>query len=267
MTTHGETPSWTTARLDLLAFALGLGVAWYSNWTTTDLVWSLWLSSLVVGYATVLWGLLLPVLGARRRLRRARAGSRVLTGDYLGARMELGTASFLLMFFSVHFLVFHYTHSQFLAMFFPVVGTPVEYGDVGIGTYLEVARRYWMFLPAALLAERALFVRKEPAERPVEPEASSMVRLRSTPAVAAISRHTMGPYRNIVRMHLLIFFFAAASHFELEHFGVYAVVYAAYFFPWRLVRRARVEHVVGSRAAHRHQASPGKLRDLGSPFP
>ncbi len=47
----------------------------------------------------------------------------------------------------------------------------------------------------------------------------------------------MAPYRNVVRMHLLIFFFAFAHAVGLESFAVYTVVYAVYFFPWRLLRR------------------------------
>ena len=48
----------------------------------------------------------------------------------------------------------------------------------------------------------------------------------------------LAPYRNVVRMHMLIFFFAFAHFAGLDSFVVYAVVYAVYFFPWRLVRRA-----------------------------
>jgi hypothetical protein len=44
----------------------------------------------------------------------------------------------------------------------------------------------------------------------------------------------------VVRLHLLIFFFAAAHFLKLESFLVYAVVYAVYFFPWRLVKRDKV---------------------------
>jgi hypothetical protein len=40
-----------------------------------------------------------------------------------------------------------------------------------------------------------------------------------------------------MRMHGLIFFFFFAHFAGLENFIVYAVVYAVYFFPWRLVRR------------------------------
>jgi hypothetical protein len=42
------------------------------------------------------------------------------------------------------------------------------------------------------------------------------------------------PYLNVVRLHLLIFAFAAVSAAGLESFGVFALVYAVYFFPWRL---------------------------------
>jgi hypothetical protein len=38
-------------------------------------------------------------------------------------------------------------------------------------------------------------------------------------------------------MHIFIFFFFFAHFAKLENFAVYAVVYAVYFFPWRLVRR------------------------------
>jgi hypothetical protein len=47
----------------------------------------------------------------------------------------------------------------------------------------------------------------------------------------------MLPYLKVVRMHLLIFFFAFAHFAGLDNFAVYAVVYAVYFFPWRLLSR------------------------------
>ena len=50
----------------------------------------------------------------------------------------------------------------------------------------------------------------------------------------------MAPYKNVIRMHLLIFFFAFAHFAKLESFWVYAAVYAVYFFPWRLLKKAPV---------------------------
>ena len=45
-----------------------------------------------------------------------------------------------------------------------------------------------------------------------------------------------GPYKNVIRMHLLIFFFAFCHFMKVESFLVYAVVYSVYFFPWSTVK-------------------------------
>src|SRR5215203_6901009 len=53
---------WSSALPDLVAFVVGLAVVWVRGWRTTDLIWSLWLSSLVVGYALIIWAVLQPAL-------------------------------------------------------------------------------------------------------------------------------------------------------------------------------------------------------------
>jgi len=45
------------------------------------------------------------------------------------------------------------------------------------------------------------------------------------------------PYLNVVRMHLLIFFFAFCHFLQINSFIVYAVVYFVYFFPWGETKR------------------------------
>ena len=99
-----------------------------------------------------------------------------------------------------------------------------------MSTYLEVARRYWPFLPSAFLAHRAAFLRKP----------LSLTRDFSVASLASgnkFGKLIAEPYKNVMRMHMLIFFFFFAHFVGLESFPVYAVVYAVYFFPWRLVRR------------------------------
>ncbi|HEX6058763.1 MAG TPA: DUF6498-containing protein [Gemmatimonadaceae bacterium] len=234
-------PRWSSTWPDALAFVVGLGVAWRLGWSTTDLVWSLWLSSLVVGYATIVWTIARPALA----IGRGMSGVALLPNPSVpsaarlagAAAVMLGGAMFLLAFFTVHFGMFHYIHSQFLISFFPLDGTGGASATAGPATYLEVARRYWAFLPMAFVAERAGFATAVPA---------------GTRAVAAISdaegrerakrAGTSGfgaPYANVVRLHLLIFFFAGAHFAGLESFAVYSVVYAVYFFPWHVLRRGR----------------------------
>src|SRR5437762_12416523 len=111
----------------------------------------------------------------------------------------LGGASFLLVFFTIHFGMFHYGHSQFLISFFPVdLPGSGRASHAGMATYLEVARRYWPFLPSAFLAHRAAFLRKP----------LSFTRDLSAGAFANRGNFTSlisEPYRNVIRMHLLIF--------------------------------------------------------------
>jgi Family of unknown function (DUF6498) len=226
---------WRSAWPDALAFAAGLAMAWRAKWTAGDLVWSLWLASLVVGYATILWTIIRPAVAMVRGARRDRELTlQVLTRQSkasvaVGVLVLVGIGLFMLAFFTVHFGMFHYVHSQFLATFFPIeTGAGVERGMAGLSTYLEVARRYWWFLPSAFLAERAAFLSVSPAK------------------AGALGNGMTAPYRNVVRMHLLIFFFAFAHFARLDNFAVYVVVYAVYFFPWRLVRRERAETTLAS---------------------
>jgi hypothetical protein len=47
-----------------------------------------------------------------------------------------------------------------------------------------------------------------------------------------------GPYLQVMRMHVVIIAFGAVHAARRESFAVFAVIYALYFFPWRLLRRA-----------------------------
>jgi hypothetical protein len=228
MSTPNSSDNWTSAWLDAVAFAIGLAAAWWAGWNSSDLVWSLWLSSLVVGYATIVWMIGQPAVALASISWRERnavgASSRQIWIFWL---LILGGALFLLAFFTVHFGGFHYVHSQFLISFFPA-DLPGS-GRAGITTYLEVARRYWPFLPSAFLAHRAAFLRK-----PLSIGRSLSPSLEGGHSAKDLFTE---PYRNVIRMHMLIFFFFFAHLAHLENFYVYAVVYAVYFFPWRLVRK------------------------------
>lgn len=224
---------------DLGAFAFGLGTAWREHWQATDLVWSLWLSSLVVGYASMMWTLgRTAIAGAAAAragvLTMSKTASGTVAIDVAGrpnapaatpippaAAMAGLTAItlFLMGFFTVHFGLFHFVHSAFLSMFFPVDGD--RGGFPGLHVYPTVVRRYWIFLPATFIAERAAFLRAVPATT-----------AGFATAIAGIGPSLTAPYKNVVRMHLLIFVFFGTWMLHLDNIVVVAIVYAVYFFPW-----------------------------------
>ena len=238
--------NWLSAWPDALGFVAVLSIAWWAGWNAGDLVWSLWLSSLVVGYSTIVWMIAQPAVEIGRNSAKARelvdSNPRAMTAFW--SILVIG-ALFFLAFFTVHFGMFHYIHSQILISFFPV-----EMGDgtlqsrtAGMATYAEIVRRYWPALPSAFLAHRAAFLRKP-------------LSLDGNLSLTSFARDNKArnlftePYRNVMRMHALIFFFFFAHLMKLENFAVYAVVYAVYFFPWRLVRRPAIPaasaHLPGS---------------------
>jgi hypothetical protein len=232
MNADPKTNRWAGVWLDALAFAMGLGLAWWQAWESTDLVWSLWLSSLLVGYAMIVWRLSTPfcelLQGMRADRMAVERGGRAAVLAIVGAGTLFGLA-----FFTVHFGGFHFVHSVFLNQFFPITGHRPSSGLIDFSVYAEVVRRYIWFVPAAFLAERQAFRRPNSA-----PDTS--VKAADIQARFARGDAMMAPYRNVVRMHLLIFFFAFAHFAHLENFAVYAVVYAVYFFPWSRLRRSAV---------------------------
>jgi hypothetical protein len=260
MATDNTLDNWLSSWPDALAFVVGLAVAWWTRWNAGDLVWSLWLSSFVVGYSKIVWMIGQPAVELFRASWKDRAlvdsNPRMLMVFW--SLLLIGVL-FFLAFFTVHFGGFHYVQSQFLISFFPLV--PVDTGrgaaSAGMSAYVEVARRYWPFLPSAFLTHRAAFLRK-----PLS--LGRNVSLASFAGNNKLGDLFSEPYRNVLRMHVLIFFFFFAHLAKLENFAVYAVVYAAYFFPWRLLRRpeAPAASVAFQSAGRLPQPTPARNPSL-----
>lgn len=240
MKTENPIDTWASAWPDALAFSVGLAVAWWAGWNAGDLVWSLWLSSLVVGYSVILWTIAQPAFELGRAMRKTG----LVTGNPASPRafwaILFAGGLLFLGFFTIHFGMFHYIHSQLLISFFPIdPGSAGHLSWGGVSSYSEIVRRYWPFLPAAFLAERAAFMRKPLS---LEGDASLLGVVSAVAGKPAKARELFaGPYRNVARIHMLLFFFFFAHFAKLDNFAVYAVVYAVYFFPWRLLRRSPVE--------------------------
>jgi hypothetical protein len=234
---------------DIAAFMTGLSLAYFLKWETSDLVWSLWLGSLVLGYLTILSAVAggayigIHALNHSDFVKKYRIPAIIF--GILGGLFFLG-------FFSLHFCGFHAGHSVFLRQFFPVEGMPDEgFGFafmnpamlwIGVFKYLMVP--YGLFLIPAIIAERKhVFKPFISAVNSVRGnsninfnERSNNQKKRSAGFMGdAIKR----PYVNVVRMHLLIFFFAFAYFLKIDSFIVFTVVYFVYFFPWSEFKKER----------------------------
>lgn len=239
---------------DILAFSIGLAAAYYLKWDTRDLVWSLWLCSLVLGHLTLLGAL----AGGAYIGFHAIAHKDFKKGMRMPAIfMGIAAGVFLMGFFSLHFGGFHAIHSVFLQQFFPIEGLPDDgFGDafmnpplLWILVFKHLMAPYGLFLIPAIIAERQhVLMPLIRAVKAVRTDGAPNFRLsgkteepkgkRSHPVGDAMSR----PYINVVRMHLLIFFFGFAHFLKLDSFLVYVVVSFVYFFPWSEFRKQKTSN-------------------------
>ena len=240
---------------DLVAFTVGLGFAWMSGWKTTDLVWSLWLCSLVLGYLTIL-----SAIGRCVFLGSAVIFSDGFPGQLRAKAILIGSAValFVLAFFSVHFCAFHAVHASFLSWFFPLTDVPKRaFTSVFMNpiSLWKVACHYLMplygvFLIPVIISERRVLFGSIGAmihaRRIASAEdAAQLFRAAGVSGQALFSR----PYLNVIRMHMLIFFFAISRALKIDSLPIYIVVYAVYFFPWSAFRKTAETSQALSRQA------------------
>ena len=155
---------WASALPDAFAFVLWLVIAWFARWTATDLVWTLWLSSFVIGYALILWTVFRPTQQLASGIWRARPRADLdgTAGDTspLAEESVIGIgALFVLGYYTVVFGFVNYFASQMLDMYFPLDGNQFRIWPSFMSFYAEIAHRYWYFLPSAFLAARGAFLR------------------------------------------------------------------------------------------------------------
>jgi hypothetical protein len=226
---------------DILAFVFGLGIAWLLKWKTADLIWSLWLGSLVLGYLTIISTIAAPVYLGFKAFSGKEAAVKVPIPVIL-----IGTAVvlFYLAFFSVHFCGFHAGHAVFLSSFFPISGLSTNaFGNAFMNPFIlwktvfgHLMPIYGIFLIPAVIAERkyvfaSLIKAVKSGDTPINKVTDSF-KLGKAPKGSA-NDPFFRPYINVIRMHLLIFFFAFCHALKIDSFLVYAVVYLIYFFPWK----------------------------------
>lgn len=199
-------PTRRDAALDGLGFALGLGFAWWNGWRVPELLWSLWLSSLVFGGS---W-MVLVVLRARAR-----------DADTSVASLRSMQAS-LLLFSVLHFGGFHLVHSLFLTALFPLVPAT----EFGFGAHcLQVLQTCWPWLLAAACAEHSLLT-DVPVVRLARYTADRARRPQNL-----FGLDPMAAYRNVLRMHLLLLALMPLWHAGVPGFVLYGLAYTVYFWP------------------------------------
>lgn len=194
--------------LDFGVFFATIILAAKQNWQTTDIVWSLWVSSFLLGYLYIL-------LAMAGFVNQADTPIRGLWGDIF----ILLNGLFLLAFFSFHFGFFHLIHAIFLDDFFPFFEPGGPKMDLAVAAVIvfmgELLKRYWPFLVFSALSRWKSYVHAYNTN-----DHKKMMYM---------------PYGNVVRMHLMILLFGFLSAAtDLQGYALY-IVLIFYFFPFKTI--------------------------------
>lgn len=184
-------------------FAAGLAATWFLGWSTRDLLWGMWISSLVSGFVFFSGSGVKKLIGEQ-------------TGDVIVGTIGL---MFGLGFFALHFGMFHYIQGSILDLLIPLEPDPgrVYVGKLtwkGVrefsmaGTVLTALAKYWVLI-GATLAYGFLSGIPDMQDR----------------------KESFRPYIFVLKMHFLMFFLAGLYAIGLESFPVYVIVLLFFFTP------------------------------------
>lgn len=231
---------------NLTALGIGISSIYFLDWNTTDLIWSLWLSSLTLGYLTILSTLAGGVYFGLHVIFHNDFPKK-----YRSATIGIGgfVVLFMLGFFSLHFCGFHSGHAVFLNSFYPLEGVPK---NAFMGSFMNlillwkivfqhIMPLYWTFLISTAIAERKnIFASLRYCIRLVR-EGINKNQVQEFIGKGGRNKKLLRdpfsqPYINVIRMHLLIFFFVGCHWLKADSFIVFVVVYCVYFFPREIIR-------------------------------
>lgn len=190
--------------LDLISFVAGLALMYFLGWSTKDLVWGFWFTSFATGFVFELTRL---IQGTSKLQITSIGWILVAIGITLGMGM-----------FAVHFGMFHYVYASILDLPMPLMEHP---GRVYIGhltwsggtrfSFFETlgiaALNYWPFALISIAHSYRSFFQQSGDDKWFE------------------------PYKNVLRMHFLIFVLMPLYALGLESFLAFTLIYVIYFAP------------------------------------
>lgn len=198
------------------ALAVTLLAAVIQDWQATDIVWGMWISSLVTGYLMILVIIAGDAWRGRNPAERGDAPA--------GPAKRLAGALWMVAFFSFHFLFFHAGHAMFTQQFFPLAGVDTGAHEL-VDNFLAVTplalSAYWPMVLASFAASGDAF--------------------RNALAGRALNAMAV-PYRAVAKNHVMIFIVIGFTLAGLQGWLLYPL-FIWYFVPatvWRpLLAKAR----------------------------
>jgi len=199
----------------LISFFIILILATLQEWRINELVWSLWISSLSLGYTFLISSIVAKAIhqGISLTDDEFPENKTKTIQPLFGWIIAIVGGIFTIVFFTVHFGMFHFVHGIFLNLFFPLL--EVSQGD--IPNFLVLIKTcltsFWPVILFSMLMQIKNF------QQIILSPGKDLIAL---------------PYKNVVKMHISILLFAFLSMAKINDiFLPYLLI--LYFFPFQAV--------------------------------
>ncbi len=230
---------------ELFLFFFSIGAAYFIGWNNTDLLWSFWITSLVIGYVSIFRTSVAPL----RLLSKFR-----LTTENIKKFREMPTAKklqtmifvvifvplilFILVFLSLHFLIFHLFLAYFLQIIFPHPALIEIFAKPDSGQFYTsflviktLLTSYWI-----IVFEKFIFDyktnRESSGNQTTHPQNSFVNEAFSYEGIKR-------PYVQVARIHITIFLLFALNAVETNQYLIYVVIFSLFFFPTSILRKVK----------------------------
>jgi|GEM_PF-2639936 len=218
---------------ELFLFSFSLATAYFMGWNNTDLIWSFWITSLVVGYVTIFRTSIAPLsLLAKLML----SPEDIKKFRELPTTMKLKTAIFVLIFIpislfyvvflSFHFCIFHFLIAYWLQVLMPHSDIADILADANGGQfyiYIQIIKTllmsYWIIVLQKLIFDYRTYWKSGSNKlTDVQHEFFSFEGIKR-------------PYVQVVRIITLMVLLFWLNSIEANQYMIYVVIYSLFFFP------------------------------------
>ena len=175
--------------ISLISFFTVLILASLQEWRINELVWSLWISSLSLGYTFLISSIVAKAIhqGMTHSENEFPKDQINSVQPLIGWTMAIVGGIFTIAFFTVHFGMFHFVHGIFLNLFFPL--QEVSQGDIP-NFFLLIKSCLTTFWPVILFS--------------LIMQIKNFQQIILSPGKDFFAT----PYKNVVKMHISILLFA-----------------------------------------------------------
>ncbi len=191
-----------------------------------DLFWSLWITSLVSGYYFLLAGILPKINRTELESRKAELGEPVFGSKCLSNSIFFFQAIEVviqLIFFTIHFGLFHFLLSLFLNEFFPLINHPSHLIS-NFFYFIQISMsNYWLVVLISLIGSlywfQKIFLQED-------------------------QTHYTRAYSNVIKIIFGFILFSIIGWIDSSRIGL-AVLFVFYYFPvsiiWEFSKRLRLK--------------------------